>query len=495
MSMKKTVSPSGFESDVESLFVMNLYKDERLIFDEPVESSGKDRFRFRADIFLPDGFSSLGWEGKTFVEIKYSLTYNAYEHIKALRDSIPSDIRLVIITYDKLDVSSFQYSQFVGRFDLENDFISYSELLEKLKIPEDSIATKENQVTNDDSEGTTDNVNDKSGACSARNTIIEANKAFEDGNVCLVLGAGVSQSVELPSWTSLIEALLEESPDKVLENKDFPAIEVASFNSTIIMARLLLSQFDLHENSKDLPQVVKIMHDALYKGYQLDNDSVLLKAIVSACDKKDTDNRGYVTSIITTNYDDIVEQKLSEAGIPFWQVVKEGKYQKGKLPIIHVHGSLNFNDYNPVLPTLSEESYHEMYRNGHSWANVEMLHAFYRNTCIFIGMSMSDPNIRRLLENVKSGNPNSIDHYAILPLKPLSNHNWDSAHPHKYYVSQKEKEIEFRRRQEKVFADLGIKVLWYEDGKFSQVATLLNAIIGEIKLPTEHPLVKLNTLY
>lgn len=495
MNKRNSTSPSIFESDVEALFLMNLSDGEKILFDEPIDTSNKGGFRFRADIYLPNGFSALKWNGKTYVEIKYAMTYNAFEHIKALRDQIPNDVHLVIITSDKLDISPLRNIPFRSRFNMERDLISYSELLEKLNIHEDQIDSTTNQPTiNESSESLKNYEDSKSRIDISKNSITEAIKDFENGNVCLVLGAGVSQSVELPSWTSLLEAILNENPDNVLEKEDFPAIEVASFNSTIIMARLLLSQYDLHKNSEQLSRVVKIMHDALYKGYRTKKDSDLLKAIVTACNKKDADNMRIVSSIITTNYDNIVEQKLSEANIPYWQVVKEGKYKRGMLPIIHVHGSMNYNNIYPVLPTLSEESYHEMYRNGHSWANVEMLHAFYRNTCIFIGMSMSDPNIRRLLENVKSGNPNSIDHYAILPSKPLSNHNWDSAHPHKYYVSQEKKEADFRRRQEKVYADLGIKVLWYEDLQYSQVATLLNVITGEITLPEEHPLMKMNSL-
>lgn len=67
-------------------------------------------------------------------------------------------------------------------------------------------------------------------------------------------------------------------------------------------------------------------------------------------------------------------------------------------PIYHVHGYVPRNNYIRSKPILSEKDYHELYKEAFHWTNVEQLHALNRNTCIFIGLSMQDPNLRRLLD-------------------------------------------------------------------------------------------------
>ena len=107
-----------------------------------------------------------------------------------------------------------------------------------------------------------------------------------------------------------------------------------------------------------------------------------------------------------------------------------------------------------------------------------MLHAFYRSTCIFIGLSMSDPNLRRLLEFVASESNGIYPHYAILPKGKLSDYNWDSPNPTKYYESSQEKEEEFLYRRIKIFKKLGVNVIWYDSGKFEQIPKILKKIAG-----------------
>lgn len=91
---------------------------------------------------------------------------------------------------------------------------------------------------------------------------------------------------------------------------------------------------------------------------------------------------------------------------------------------------------------------------------------------------MSDPNLRRLLEFVHAESGNSAQHYAILPLKTLSNHNWDSPDPHKYYEKRSVKEEPFKKRQEEVYYQLGIQDIWYPYGKYDKILEILKQIAG-----------------
>jgi len=72
----------------------------------------------------------------------------------------------------------------------------------------------------------------------------------------------------------------------------------------------------------------------------------------------------------------------------------------GQIPIYHVHGFLprkgKLNRENKI--TLGENVYHEQYSDVYSWNNLVQLNKFRETTCIFIGISLTDPNMRRLLD-------------------------------------------------------------------------------------------------
>ena len=82
----------------------------------------------------------------------------------------------------------------------------------------------------------------------------------------------------------------------------------------------------------------------------------------------------------------------------------------------HVHGYLPSNfleeSKEPNL-IFTEEDYHRVYRDSYSWSNLAQLSALRENTCLFIGCSLTDPNLRRLLD-VAARNGENPRHYAFL---------------------------------------------------------------------------------
>lgn len=90
---------------------------------------------------------------------------------------------------------------------------------------------------------------------------------------------------------------------------------------------------------------------------------------------------------------------------------------------------------------LSEDEYHNLYRDSYHWANVAQLYAFTHTKCIFVGLSMTDPSLRRLLDIAYHQGSGDADHYAFLIRT----------------------EFDCHKETEEVFSQMGVNIIWCED--------------------------------
>lgn len=245
----------------------------------------------------------------------------------------------------------------------------------------------------------------------------------------LVLGAGTSISCGLPDWNTLLQKLLlisinsdEDNADLEHNNKERDSILAKTFRSVfepnpLISARYLHNYFK-HEHPTATVTFEKAIRDVLYE--DIDNvhkESDLLKEIRQFCIAPDRSPN--LNSIITYNYDNLLEQCLDniDVDIPFVPIHSRGMtYDNHELPIYHVHGYLpqvgQITYKNKVV--LSEDGYHKQYTNVYGWSNLIQINKFKDYNCLFIGLSFSDPNLRRLLDiSKKERGDNDIHHYCI----------------------------------------------------------------------------------
>jgi hypothetical protein len=112
----------------------------------------------------------------------------------------------------------------------------------------------------------------------------------------------------------------------------------------------------------------------------------------------------------------MLEQALEERSVsvsPIWRSSMIPR--EGSMPLYYPHGYLKQGG-GPVVPiVLAEDDYHTYSTEGYDWRNLIQLRQFSTSCCLFIGFSMNDPQIRRLLWVAKRGGAGP--HYTFLSTK------------------------------------------------------------------------------
>lgn len=151
--------------------------------------------------------------------------------------------------------------------------------------------------------------------------------------------------------------------------------------------------------------------------------SPLIAAIASLV-RSSRDLKG-VHAIINYNFDDVVDEHLRALHVQCRTIVS-GKDRPPAfgLPIYHVHGILRYRDFirgrstrriqNAGNFVFTEDDYHTEYSDPYRWSNLIQMSALSSYPGLFVGLSLRDPNLRRLIDTVHQGNPRRW-HYAILP--------------------------------------------------------------------------------
>jgi len=206
----------------------------------------------------------------------------------------------------------------------------------------------------------------------------------------LVLGAGINCDYGAKDWKGLIDTLSQHFYKNDLSMVE--EIKHYAGNELFVTGKIFKSNgFDIYES----------LHDELYlfkeaKSFN-DPDSTLYNCVNYIQNHKNI-------NVITYNYDTNLEYLLKKRGLRYTTVYDDNSFctKVSDVTIFHVHGLLPFDKFNEKKFTdsliFNESEYFYLYNNPYSWNISKQMNDFTFNVCMFIGISLTDPNMKRLLE-------------------------------------------------------------------------------------------------
>ena len=210
--------------------------------------------------------------------------------------------------------------------------------------------------------------------------------ASDEQPVTFVVGAGASIESGLPPWTVLVRRLVEDVAPRLPARERrawVEAIEAEGIIPAAAIARVL---------ARDGRKFQGSLWKRLYgeKGPGQYRPGALAEQI--AYFKHIAPER---TRIVTTNYDDLLEQALRTRGLTVEARADADPEPAGVACVYHIHGRLNAGAKDREV-VLSEEDYVAFQTGGRDrWQDDLMRDLLGSTLCVFVGLSFTDPNIIR----------------------------------------------------------------------------------------------------
>lgn len=249
----------------------------------------------------------------------------------------------------------------------------------------------------------------------------------------LIFGAGISASAGLPTWKTLLKKICGTffchwefeiihnggnpfKPPKNLSiafyDEFFWSEEAISLANQFSEENALLVTQQIKNCVRDIDwryMINKIIYNSDINGNPRIKASKLIENLVRYCISSTN-----ISAIVSYNWDNVFERlsiknKLNIS--PIWG--KNQKHKSDSIPIYYPHGYLPLGGGPITKLLLAESDYQQEETEIYSWANLIQIQSFCTTTCLFIGTSMTDPNLRRLLRISKEISSNY--HYSFLP--------------------------------------------------------------------------------
>ena len=209
--------------------------------------------------------------------------------------------------------------------------------------------------------------------------------------------------VGFPSWGALLTDLLR----KVAGDAGLEPDKWSKFCEGVIEAEGFLGAASIVRASLG-DRFVSVMQSELYREVGADPvpgpSARAVAAIVAAWGAQNT-------TVVTTNYDRLLEKALEEYGAAVGPVrsvteVDDLDDEDGVCRVVHLHGLVTPTRSSSEV-VLAEADYFDM-QEPDQWQERFFQELLSDTTCVFVGASMSDPNLLRYLWRARSRGPDEI---------------------------------------------------------------------------------------
>lgn len=225
------------------------------------------------------------------------------------------------------------------------------------------------------------------------------------GDITLFIGAGVSMEAGLPSWNALVRELLVNTrapadSDEIVETWATAVLEEGPLAAAAVAESLYPDELAFRQ----------ALRNALYGGEPDLFAPGALAGQIAWLKKR----LGHRLAVLTVNYDGLLEAALRDCGLAVKSYIRGWREPEGVAAVWHLHGRLvrdveGTNWARPGNLVLSEGSY--ISSTSRQFPQQFVQQRLTSSLCVFVGVSMTDPNFIRWLYN--SEHKTDVPRYVV----------------------------------------------------------------------------------
>lgn len=314
-------------------------------------------------------------------------------------------------------------------------------------------------------------------------------KAYKENGVCLGIGAGASVASNIPGWKGLLKKMANKSfgDDQIFNYFEENGLSYEGFASFLKI-------------SKGESDFIKILRDALYGEFSFYNQNIdksnysrfvkeidknsTLRAIAGFCaieiEKSKFRANPKVHGIINFNLDNILRvYAQAKYKKRFMRTVERASAGRGEGSIntYHIHGMLRFDrktgksKESPDKLVLAEDEFYNVFNNPTEFYNYSFLYLLREYSFIFIGLSMQDINLRRLLQLSYSEILNGYKDEGVKGEDFLEKKSEKMKHFALLERPNSEILVEYHER---TLAEMGVRIIWMSS--YSEIPEILSHV-------------------
>ena len=198
--------------------------------------------------------------------------------------------------------------------------------------------------------------------------LLNIQRASRENRLVIFVGAGVSMNSSVPSWNQLTNRMKTELPNEFSEETD--ALKIAQ----------------IYKDSRGHKEYMDKVKDILLYNKAVPNPLHKSILALNPC------------HIITTNYDDLIEQELSKDFLQYHIIREDKDIPQMTYPntLVKMHG-----DYVTDNIVLTEDDYYN-YKENFPLTRAFVQSLFASKLILFVGFSFADLNLKFILNELKN---------------------------------------------------------------------------------------------